>query len=140
MNGDIFTKVDRATMAYSLEARSPLVDYRVVEFSQKVPFKYKYQNGSGKNILKDILYDYLPKELFDRPKSGFTVPLKNWFRNELKDYVYTTLSEKNLKKIDDINIEYVKNMLNKHMHGTENNYHQIWTLIIYIKWLEKYDK
>lgn len=138
MNGDIFTKVDRATMAYSLEARTPLVDYRVVEYSQKIPFKYKYENGSGKNILKDILYDYLPKEIFDRPKSGFTVPLKNWFRNELKDYVYETLSEKNLKKIDDINISYVKQMIENHMNGKENNYHQIWTLISYIKWMEKY--
>ena len=138
MNGDIFTKVDRATMAYSLEARTPLVDYRVVEYSQKIPFKYKYKNGSGKNILKDILYDYLPKEIFDRPKSGFTVPLKNWFRDELKDFVYEILSEKNLKKIDDINTDYVKEMIENHMNGKENNYHQIWTLITYIKWMEKY--
>ena len=138
MNGDIFTKVDRATMAYSLEARTPLVDYRVVEFYQKIPFKYKYKKGSGKNILKDILYEYLPKEIFDRPKTGFVVPLKNWFRNELKDYVYETLSEKNLKKIDDINIVYVKEMIEKHMNGSENNYHQLWTLISYIKWMEKY--
>lgn len=138
MNGDIFTKVDRATMAYSLEARTPFVDYRVVEFSQKIPFKYKYENGSGKNILKDILYDYLPREIFDRPKSGFTVPLKNWFRNELKDYVYETLSEKNLQKIDDIDISYAKQMIENHMNGKENNYHQIWTLISYIKWMEKY--
>ncbi len=138
LNGDIFTKVDRATMAYSLEARTPLVDYRIVEFSQKIPFKYKYQNGSGKNILKDILYDYLPKELFNRPKSGFTVPLKNWFRNELKEYVYATLSEENLKKIDDINSDYVKEMIENHMNGSENNYHQIWTLITYVKWMEKY--
>lgn len=138
LNGDIFTKVDRATMAFSLEARTPLVDYRVVEFSQKIPFEYKYKNGSGKNILKDILYDYLPNEIFDRPKSGFTVPLKNWFRSELKDYVYETLSDNNLNKIDDININYVKKMIESHMNGKENNYHQIWTLISYIKWMEKY--
>lgn len=138
MNSDIFTKVDRATMAYSLEARTPLVDYRVVEYSQKIPFEYKYKKGSGKNILKDILYDYLPKEIFDRPKNGFTVPLKNWFRNELKDYVYETLSEENLKIIDDININYVKEMIENHMSRKENNYHQIWTLISYIKWMEKY--
>lgn len=138
MNGDIFTKVDRATMAYSLEARTPLVDYRVVEYSQKIPFQYKYENGSGKIILKDILYDYLPKKIFDRPKSGFTVPLKNWFRNELKDYVYETLSEKNLQKIDGININYVNQMIENHMNGKENNYHQIWTLISYIKFMEKY--
>lgn len=138
MNGDIFTKVDRATMAYSMEARTPLVDYRIVEFSQKIPFKYKYSNGKGKQILKDILYNYLPKEIFDRPKSGFTVPLKNWFRNELKEYVYETLTKKNLEKIDDINIDYVNKMVEKHMNGSENNYHQIWTLITYIKWMEKY--
>jgi asparagine synthase (glutamine-hydrolysing) len=138
MNGDIFTKVDRATMAYSLEARTPLVDYRVVELSQRIPFKYKYESGSGKNILKDILYDYLPKEIFDRPKSGFTVPLKNWFRNELKEYVYETLCYENLSKIDDINIEYVNEMIENHMNASENNYHQIWTLIMYVKWMEKY--
>ena len=138
MNGDIFTKVDRATMAYSLEARTPLVDYRIVEFSQKIPFEYKYKNGEGKNILKDILYDYLPKELFDRPKSGFTVPLKNWFRNELKEYVYATLSKDSLSKIEGINIDYVNEMIDKHMNKSENNYHQIWTLITYVKWREKY--
>ncbi len=138
LNGDIFTKVDRATMAYSLEARTPLVDYRIVEMSQKIPFKYKYKKGEGKHILKDILYDYLPKEIFNRPKSGFTVPLKNWFRNELKEYVYKTLSKENLEKIDGISIGYVNQMVENHMNGSENNYHQIWTLIIYIKWLEKY--
>jgi asparagine synthase (glutamine-hydrolysing) len=76
--------------------------------------------------------------IYETQKSGFTVPLKNWFRNELKDYVYETLSEKNLKKIDDININYVKQMIENHMNGKENNYHQIWTLISYIKWMEKY--
>ncbi|RLA74069.1 MAG: asparagine synthase (glutamine-hydrolyzing) [Epsilonproteobacteria bacterium] len=140
MNGDIFTKVDRSTMAYSLEARTPLVDYKIVEFSQQIPFKYKYKNGSGKNILKDILYEYLPKEIFERPKSGFTVPLRNWFRNELKDYVYEILCEENLKKINDINIEYINQLIENHMNGSENNYHQIWTLIVYIKWMERYSE
>ena len=140
MNGDIFTKVDRATMAYSLEARTPLVDYRIVEFSQKIPFEYKYKNGEGKYILKDILYEYLPKELFERPKSGFTVPLKNWFRNELKEYVYETLSRSNLEKIEDINIDYVNQLIESHMNGSTNNYHHIWTLLTYVKWREKYEK
>jgi asparagine synthase (glutamine-hydrolysing) len=138
LNGDIFTKVDRATMAYSLEARTPLVDYRIVEMSQKIPFEYKYKDGEGKYILKDILYDYLPKEIFQRSKSGFTVPLKNWFKGELKEYVYETLSEKNLQKIDGVNSAYVKNMIENHMNSSENNYHQIWSLINYIKWVEKY--
>ena len=140
LNGDIFTKVDRATMAYSLEARSPLVDYRIVEFSQKIPFEFKYNNKEGKIILKDILYDYIPKDIFNRPKSGFTVPLKNWFKRELKDYVYETLNENQLKKIDNINIKFVKRLIQNHMEGKENNYHQIWTLISYIKWMQKYEK
>jgi len=138
MNGDIFTKVDRATMAYSLEARTPLVDHRVVEMSQKIPFEYKYKNGEGKYILKDILYDYVPEKIFQRPKSGFTVPLKNWFRSELKEYVFDTLTSTNLSKIDGINIGYVNKMVESHMKGNENNYHQIWTLLTYIKWSEKY--
>jgi asparagine synthase (glutamine-hydrolysing) len=138
MNGDIFTKVDRATMAYSLEARTPLVDYRIVELSQKIPFEYKYKNGEGKYILKDVLYDYLPKEIFQRPKSGFTVPLKNWFRAELKEYVYDTLTKENLQKIDHINIDYVQQIIDEHMHSKANYYHQIWSLISYVKWDEKY--
>jgi asparagine synthase (glutamine-hydrolysing) len=138
MNGDIFTKVDRATMAYSLEARTPLVDYRIVELSQRIPFKYKYKSGEGKYILKDILYDYLPKDIFKRPKSGFTVPLKNWFRTELKEYVYDTLTKENLQKIDHINTDFVMQMIDDHMSSKVNNYHQIWSLINYIKWEEKY--
>ncbi len=139
LDGDIFTKVDRATMAYSLEARTPLVDYRIVEYAQNIPFDYKYKHHEGKYILKEILYDYLPDTLFKRPKKGFTVPLKHWFRKELKSFVYDTLTKDNLHMIDDIDTNYVERLIENHMAGKENNYHQLWTLIQYILWRKFYE-
>ena len=99
---DINTKVDRATMAYSLEARSPMLDYRVVEYAQKLPTSYKYVHNNQKRILKDILYKHVPKEIFDRPKAGFEIPFKEWFRKDLKDFVLTSLDSKNLLTIPEI--------------------------------------
>jgi len=88
----INTKVDRATMAHSLEARAPLEDYRIVAFARSLPTDFKYCKGNKKRILKDVLYQYLPKELFNRPKMGFGVPLEHWFRKELKGYLLDTLN------------------------------------------------
>ncbi len=89
--GDILCKVDRASMKYSLEARCPILDTNVMEYSFRIPHKYKYRGGDKKHILKDIAYDYVPRELLDRPKVGFGVPLDKWLRgplkNELMDYV-----------------------------------------------------
>ncbi|HLV14703.1 MAG TPA: asparagine synthase (glutamine-hydrolyzing), partial [Xanthomarina sp.] len=90
---DINTKVDRATMAFSLEARSPLLDYRVVEFARSLPTSFKFKGKNQKRILKEVLYQYVPKEIFDRPKSGFGIPLSHWFRTDLRDFVLSELSE-----------------------------------------------
>ncbi len=87
LNWDINTKVDRATMAYSLEARAPLMDYRVVDFARSLPTNFKYGNKVQKKILKDLLYRHVPKELFQRPKAGFTMPFKEWFKEDLRDLV-----------------------------------------------------
>ncbi|EPR69715.1 Asparagine synthetase [Winogradskyella psychrotolerans RS-3] len=135
LNWDINTKVDRATMAYSLEARSPLMDYRVVEFARSLPTEFKFKGGNQKRILKDVLYQYVPKEYFDRPKAGFTMPFENWFRQDLKEYVLTELSKDGLKVIPGINIEDVSNRINKHMDGSANNYPLIWKLLVLKQWL-----
>ena len=95
LNSDINTKVDRATMAFSLESRAPLMDYRVIDFSRTIPTDYKLQKGIKKRILKDILYEFVPKGLLERPKMGFGMPLKHWFRDQLKDYVYDNLTNQN---------------------------------------------
>jgi asparagine synthase (glutamine-hydrolysing) len=81
---DILTKVDRATMAVSIEGREPLLDHRLIEFAAQLPLELKYKNKTQKYLLKQIAYKYLPKTLLDRPKSGFAIPLQKWFRTDLK--------------------------------------------------------
>jgi asparagine synthase (glutamine-hydrolysing) len=136
LNGDINTKVDNATMAFSLEARAPLMDYRIVEFGRSLPTDFKYQNGGAKRILKDILYEYAPKSLFDRPKAGFAMPLKHWFRNELKDYVLDTLTAKNLSAIPNLNVKIAEQYIQGHLSGTLEQQDMIWNLIVFVNWLK----
>lgn len=134
LNGDINTKVDNATMAFSLEARAPLMDYRIVEFARSLPTDFKYQNGVTKRILKDILYQYAPKSLFDRPKAGFAVPLKHWFRHELKDYVLDTLTTKNLSEIPNLNGTIAQKYIQGHISGVSDQQDIIWNLIVFVNW------
>lgn len=136
LNWDINTKVDRASMAYSLEVRAPLLDYRVVEFGRTLPTKYKFHNGVMKRILKEVLYDYVPKEIFDRPKAGFTMPFSEWFRRELKDYVLDELSETSLKDIPGLNTIEVIKRINQHMDNKWNRYPMIWKLLVLKQWLK----
>jgi asparagine synthase (glutamine-hydrolysing) len=89
---DILVKVDRASMAVSLECRAPLLDRRVVEFALSLPENFKYHNGITKRILKDILYTYVPRSLVDRPKMGFGVPLSQWLRGPLQSSVTESLT------------------------------------------------
>ncbi|TDU40009.1 asparagine synthase (glutamine-hydrolysing) [Gelidibacter sediminis] len=135
LNWDINTKVDRATMAYSLEARAPLMDHRVVDFARALPSEYKMHNGNQKRILKDILYESVPKEIFDRPKAGFTMPFSRWFREDLKDYVLSELDDNSLKSIPCIDIEEVKFRIKQHMDGTWDRYPLIWSLLVLKQWL-----
>jgi len=93
MTDDILTKIDRATMSVSLEGREPLLDFRIIEFAAQLPSHYKYKNGNKKHILKEITHKYLPKEMMDRPKMGFGVPIYEWFKDELKEYFLTYLDE-----------------------------------------------
>tara|TARA_R110002049_G_scaffold197763_1_gene367827 strand:- start:1779 stop:3617 length:1839 start_codon:yes stop_codon:yes gene_type:complete len=136
LNGDINTKVDRATMAYSLEARSPFLDYRVVEFGRSLPTSYKFHKKNQKRILKDILYKHVPKEMFDRPKAGFTMPLAEWFRSELKEYVLDELSESGLKEIPGIYVDKVQIIINQHMSQKANGSYTIWKLLVLKQYLK----
>ncbi len=135
LNGDINTKVDNATMAFSLEARAPLMDYRIVEFARSLPTDFKYKKGVTKRILKDILYEYVPKTIFDRPKAGFGMPFTHWFRGELKSYVLDKLTTENLSKIPNLNVLTVENHINTHMKGTSNQQQLIWNLLVLVNWM-----
>ncbi|QRM90170.1 asparagine synthase (glutamine-hydrolyzing) [Lacinutrix sp. WUR7] len=135
LNWDINTKVDRATMAYSLEARAPLMDYRVVEFARSLPTNFKFQANNQKRILKDVLYQHVPKHIFNRPKAGFTMPFSEWFKKELKDYVLSELNEESLKDIPNINAKEVSFRIKQHMNGSWNRYPLIWKLLVLKQWL-----
>ena len=136
LNGDINTKVDRASMAFAIEARAPLMDYRVITFAHQLPDEYKYHNGIQKRILKDILYENVPAQLFNRPKSGFTMPFSSWFRHELKEYVMDNLCEHELKSLPGINVSKTMAMINAHMTGKWNRFPQIWKLLVLKQWLD----
>jgi asparagine synthase (glutamine-hydrolysing) len=136
LNGDINTKVDRSAMAYAVEVRSPLMDYRVVEFAQDLPDSFKYKNGVQKRILKDLLYRYVPKSYFSRPKSGFTLPLGEWFRNELKEYVLSELPISVLKDIPCIDPVKTQLYIKQHMKGEWNRTIMIWKLLVYVQWVK----
>jgi len=140
LNWDINTKVDRATMAFSLEARAPLLDHRIIDFARSLPTDFKMKGKNQKRILKDVLYQYVPKHIFDRPKSGFGMPFSDWFRTELKDYVLTELSDENLKQIPCIDAKEVSKMIKQHMDGTWNRYPLIWKLLVLKQWLNKNGK
>ncbi|MGY0392429.1 asparagine synthase (glutamine-hydrolyzing) [Bizionia sp. KMM 8389] len=135
LNWDINTKVDRATMAFSLEARAPLMDHHIIEFAQTLPTSYKYNGSSQKRILKDVLYQYVPEAIFNRPKAGFTMPFAEWFKNELKEYVLTELNLASLKQIPNIDADEVHKMIQQHMNGSWNRYPLIWKLLVLKQWL-----
>ena len=132
---DINVKVDRASMYNSIETRSPLLDFRVLELANQLEIKYKFYKSSKKIILKEILGELMPKHLFNRPKSGFTIPLNEWFRTSLKEFVLDNLTEKNLKMIPNLNLSISKNMISDHMNKKVNKSNEIWKLLVLTSWL-----
>lgn len=145
--GDILCKVDRASMKYSLECRCPILDTKVMEFSYRIPHQYKYAGGDKKHILKDIAYDYIPKELLDRPKVGFGVPLDKWLRGPLKEQLLDYSSYEYLKKQNIFDAAYVSDMIQKYVEtgdagpATGANYSKLsWSFFVFQQWYEAYHK
>ena len=136
MNDDVLTKVDRATMSVSLEGREPLLDHRIIEYMARVPLDIKYKNSQGKYLLRQVLYKYLPKEMVDKPKSGFTIPLNEWLRDELRAMVEKYIC---IEKLDDkiFDINEVMIIKDKFYKG-ENLGTQIWLILMYQMWKEKW--
>lgn len=145
--GDILCKVDRATMKYSLEARCPILDKEVMEYSYRIPHKYKYCRGDKKHILKDIAYDYIPKELLDRPKVGFGVPLDKWLRGPLKEQLLAYSEKGYLEKQGIFDADYVSGMIREYVKtgdggpATGANYSKLsWSFFIFEQWYQHYMK
>lgn len=137
---DILVKVDRASMYNSLEVRSPFLDYRLVEFVNDLPYDYKFRNGAGKRILKDVMRGKIPSNIIDRPKKGFGIPVSRWLRNELREECESLLSDTALKEHGFFNAAYVRKLKDDHMRGRANNRKLLWTLMVFQWWYRQYGK
>jgi asparagine synthase (glutamine-hydrolysing) len=135
---DLLTKVDRATMCYGLEARVPLLDHRVVEFALNLAPALKYRNGVSKYLLKEILYQYVPRELFDRPKRGFSVPLASWLQGDLRYLQEEYLRKEVVERYGVTRFDTVKELLRQFNGGNAYVYHRVWLLIVLHYWLQKH--
>ena len=141
--GDILTKVDRASMKYSLECRCPLLDKNVMEYSFRIPHRYKYHYGDKKYILKDIAYEYIPRGLLDRPKQGFSIPINKWLRGLLSERLLDFSDTSFLKKQGIFNADYTNQLIRYYLQngdlgpGTGKNYSKIcWNFFVFQKWYE----
>ncbi len=138
LENDSNVKVDRASMAYSVEVRSPFLDYRVIEFARSLPMSYRYETGRQKKLLRDILKEYIPEEVFNQPKKGFSIPIGKWMRKELKEEFLSALNDDFLNAVPNLNIPKFKEILNDHMNGLNDHTENIWKLYVLSKWYKEF--
>lgn len=134
---DLLTKVDRASMHYSLETRVPYLDHRIIEFAANLSYNLKIRDGVSKYIIREILYQYVPEKFFDRPKQGFAIPLETWLQNELKFLVEENLSEKTITSFGIVKYKKVKELVREFENGKKYLFNRLWVLIVLHKWLKK---
>ena len=135
---DILVKVDRMSMASSLETRVPLIDHKIVEFLFKLPGHLKLHGLETKWLFKKTMERLLPRENIYRKKEGFSIPIKHWLKTDLRDLMNDTLNEKHITKDNFFNFSHIKNMMDLHLAGKKNFSHQLWALLVFEIWKEKY--
>lgn len=134
---DILVKVDRAAMAVSLETRAPFLDHRLIEFAWTLPTNMKIRNGSGKWLLRQLLDKYVPRELTERPKMGFSIPLDEWLRGPLKDWAENLLSEQRLRQEGYFHPEPIRRVWEAHLYGKGSFGNRLWSILMFQSWLER---
>lgn len=138
MTGGILVKVDRMSMANSLEVRAPILDYQVTEFAATLPSEQKFKDGTKKYLLKKVFEPFIPQDLLHRKKMGFSTPLDSWFRDELKTLMETTVINANAGLADIFDMQNVKLVWSQHQKGTNNHGIILWSMLMYQLWYNRY--
>jgi asparagine synthase (glutamine-hydrolysing) len=138
MSDDILTKVDRAAMACSLETRVPLLDHHLVEFAWSLPLHMKIRHGQGKWLLRQVLYRYVPRQLIERPKQGFGIPLDSWLRGPLRDWAEALLDQSRLREEGFLDARQVRLKWAEHLSGRRNWQHWLWNVLMFQAWRERW--
>ena len=137
---DILVKLDRAAMAVSLEGRVPLLDHRVVEFAARLPMSMKLRNGGGKWILRRLLDQYVPPELMDRPKKGFSLPIAEWLRGSLREWAEELLDESRMRRDGYFHPKIIRKVWEDHLSGQRDFRHHVWAVLMFQAWLDHQHK
>ncbi|MCU1496229.1 MAG: asparagine synthase (glutamine-hydrolyzing), partial [Acidimicrobiales bacterium] len=131
---DLLTKVDRAAMSVSLETRVPFLDPAVAELAWSLPLSMKFRAGQGKWILREMLRNYLPDDLVDRPKAGFGVPIASWLRGPLRPWAEDLLAESSLKRVGLLRADVVRERWRRHLAGDGNHEYALWDVLMLQGW------
>lgn len=135
---DILAKVDRTSMANSLEVRAPFLDHKVVELAVQIPSRLKVRHWQGKYLLRKLMWQTLPQEVLHKPKQGFSIPVKNWLQAELREVLLECLSPTRLKQRGIVSADTVQSWIQQHLSGRENHAHRLWPLMMLELWYERY--
>lgn len=136
MMDDVLVKVDRASMAVSLEVRAPFLDHRVVDYVYSLPYEYKRKGSDGKHILKEVMRGKIPDEIIGRKKKGFGIPVSSWLRGDLAPFLKDVLSKKNIENGGIFKWKKIESLIKDHMEQKEDNGKQLWTLLIFQLWCD----
>jgi asparagine synthase (glutamine-hydrolysing) len=139
LSDDILQKVDRAAMAVALETRVPFLDKDVVEFAARVPPSMKVRDGRGKWLVREVLYRHVPRELIDRPKTGFSIPLDDWLRGPLKSWAGDLLSPARLKRQALFDSRRVARMFDEHLSRRHNHAYWLWNVLMAEAWSDAWN-